>query len=409
MIPDPLPAAKDTIPVPRRRFGRTELAMPVFSCGGMRYQQSWDDLKPDEIKREQQDNLEACIHRALALGINHIETARGYGSSEWQLGRILPSLPREELIVQTKIGPKETGEELLRVFNTSMKNLQLDYVDLLGIHGINTAELLDQVLRPDGMLPAVRQLQRDGRVRHVGFSTHARTEVIVRAIESDEFDYVNLHWYYVNPFTWPAVEAAQNRDLGVFIISPSDKGGKLYEPSERMKRLCEPLTPMQFNDLFCLSRDAVHTLSLGAARPSDFDEHVQGLRYWADRESISRQIADRLQEALVEYHGADWVAHWPDGVPDCDEVPGEINVHEILRLWTYGTALDLIPWAKMRYNLLGQGGHWFRGKNAADASTIDWDPVLTASPFRDIIPKRLQEAHQLLVDAPVKRASESGS
>ncbi len=78
-----------------RRFGRTELAMPVFSCGGMRYQHKWQDVDPNDIPRANQENLEATIHRALDLGVNHIETARGYGTSEMQLGRILPKLPRD--------------------------------------------------------------------------------------------------------------------------------------------------------------------------------------------------------------------------------------------------------------------------------------------------------------------------
>ncbi|HEY1490648.1 MAG TPA: aldo/keto reductase, partial [Verrucomicrobiae bacterium] len=60
-----------------RRFGRTELSMPVISCGGMRYQHKWQDVPPQEIPRANQENLEACIHRAFELGINHIETARG--------------------------------------------------------------------------------------------------------------------------------------------------------------------------------------------------------------------------------------------------------------------------------------------------------------------------------------------
>src|SRR5262245_28486591 len=89
-----------------RRFGRTELAMPVFSCGGMRYQFKWQDVAPEDIPPANQDNVEAVIRRALELGINHIETARGYGSSEMQLGRILPRLRRERLIVQTKVAPK---------------------------------------------------------------------------------------------------------------------------------------------------------------------------------------------------------------------------------------------------------------------------------------------------------------
>ena len=65
-----------------RRFGRTELEMPVFSCGGMRYQHKWQDVPEDEIPEENQRNLEATIKRSLEVGINHIETARGYGTSK---------------------------------------------------------------------------------------------------------------------------------------------------------------------------------------------------------------------------------------------------------------------------------------------------------------------------------------
>src|ERR1019366_8473002 len=86
-----------------RRFGRTELQMPVISCGGMRYQYKWQDVPPNEVPADSQSNLEANVHRALELGINHIETARGYGTSELQLGAVLPSLPRDGIIVQTKV------------------------------------------------------------------------------------------------------------------------------------------------------------------------------------------------------------------------------------------------------------------------------------------------------------------
>src|SRR6266480_2668176 len=144
-----------------RRFGRTELSMPVFSCGGMRYQFKWDDVKPEEIPRDNQANVEAIIQRALELGINHIETARGYGSSEMQLGRILPTLPRDKIIVQTKIGPRENPEDFLKRFQTSMKYLRLDHVDLLAFHGINNRQFLQWTLKRNGCLAAARKLQRD--------------------------------------------------------------------------------------------------------------------------------------------------------------------------------------------------------------------------------------------------------
>jgi uncharacterized protein len=92
-----------------RRFGRTELQMPVISCGGMRYQYKWQDVPPHEIPAGNQSNLEATIRRAVDLGINHIETARGYGTSEMQLGRILPTSPRDKIIVQTKVAPTANG------------------------------------------------------------------------------------------------------------------------------------------------------------------------------------------------------------------------------------------------------------------------------------------------------------
>ena len=105
--------------------------MPVISCGGMRYQYKWNDVPLGEIPLENQANLEATIHRALELGINHIETARGYGTSEMQLGRILPNLPREKIILQTKVAPQESAEEFLRTFDTSMNHLRMDQVVLL--------------------------------------------------------------------------------------------------------------------------------------------------------------------------------------------------------------------------------------------------------------------------------------
>lgn len=180
----------------------------------MRYQFKWQDVDPKEVPVEGQANLEATIRRAVELGINHIETARGYGSSEMQLGWVLPKLPRDKIIVQTKVAPHASAKEFLATFEKSMKYLRLDYVDLLSLHGVNNRQLLDWSVRKGGCVEAARQLQREGRIRHLGFSTHATEDIVLAAVETGEFDYVNLHWYFVNDLNWPAVAAAARRDMG---------------------------------------------------------------------------------------------------------------------------------------------------------------------------------------------------
>ena len=390
-----------------RRFGKTELNLPVLSCGGMRYQHKWSDVPFSEIPSENQSNVERTIHRAVELGINHIETARGYGSSEMQLGPVLAQFKREKLIVQTKVAPYETQAEFLETFETSMRYLKLDYVDLFSIHGINDETTLNQSLRPGGCLEAARKLQASGRVRHVGFSTHAPTPIILKAIESGGFDYVNLHWYFVNDLNWSAVKAAAARDMGVFIISPNDKGGKLYEAPPKLTRLCEPLSPMIFNYLYCLARPEIHTLSIGASKPSDFDEHIAALEFYDRAAEVMAPVEQKLRQEMDSILGADWCSGWWQGIPEYTETPAGINILEILRLWTFAKSLDLVEFGKMRYNLIGNAGHWFPGKNAAEFDVEAVRRTIANSPFIERIPAILKEAHALLLGEEKKRLSQS--
>ena len=185
-------------------FGKTELEIPVFSCGGMRYQQSWNDKDPFSSATIRED-LEATIHRAIELGVN-LTLRRRAGTarrrSSW--GMCYQSCPGNKIIVQTKVAPAPKVADFLENFEKSMRLLlKLDYVDLLGIHGINNDELLHQnAIRPGGCMDAAMKLKEQGRVRHVGFSTHSGLKTMLDTIKDGRFEYINLHWYFVSQFNW---------------------------------------------------------------------------------------------------------------------------------------------------------------------------------------------------------------
>jgi hypothetical protein len=195
--------------------------------------------------------------------------------------------------------------------------------------------------------------------------------------------------------------------MGVFIISPSDKGGQLYNPPQKLVELCQPLSPMVFNDLFCLSHPQVHTLSLGAAKATDFDEHLKVLSLFNKADEVLIPILERLEQEAIAILGENWFRTWDIGLPNYQETPGNINIRTILWLRNLALAYDLIDYAKMRYNMLGNAGHWFPGESAKRINEIDLRQCLANSPHADKIPELLLDAHRLLAGETVKRLSQS--
>ena len=387
-----------------RRFGKTNINMPVISVGTMRFQTSWkreDPVNPNSIT-----NLEKIVQKAIDSGMNHFETAHGYGTSEAELGTVLPNYDRDSLIIQTKVTPYETTKEFLDTVDDCMKTLKVDYLDLLAVHGINNAQLFDMTVRKDGILDACEKLKADGRIRHIGFSSHAQPDLITKAIQSDRFEFVNLWHSYIYQFNASAIAEAAKRDMGVFIISPNDKGGMLFDPPRKLCDLTAPLSPMMFNDIFTLSDPNIHTISCGAAVAENFDEHINAVDNLETHAELVKQITDKLNAELNGVIDADWINNCYTGLPHYTNTPGQANTFIIVWLWNLLKAFDLEKYTKYRFNLMGNADHWFGGCKAETYKDIDKQLLrgsLKDSPYADRIMDIIEEAQVIMKADEVKR------
>jgi uncharacterized protein len=369
-----------------RRLGQTNLQISVFPLGTMRYLASADTAR-------------ATLERAIALGINHIETAQGYGKSELYLGAALcEQIPRERVIITTKVTPKPDAASMAAAIDTSLERLGLDYVDCLALHGINTREHLS-------WLPASMEAVWDAiaaqKVRHVGFSTHGSLDLILDLLNTDFFEFVNLHYTYFWQRNAPAVALAHQKDIGVFIISPADKGGLLYTPPPKLQALCAPLDPLHLNARFLLSQPEITTLSVGAATPEQLDWPLAVADQTDPLTTGEQAILKQLEQAAQDTLGADRCSQCHACLP----CPESINIPEVLRLRNLSIGYDMTEFGRYRYRMFENAGHWFPGRKGSRCT--ECGDCLPRCPEQLNIPVLLQDTHERLNDQPRPRLWES--
>ena len=370
-----------------RRFGKTEQQLSVITLGGMRFREIGGQPR-DELSTALIDHCAEVTTMALDHGINHIETAYGYGKSEHGYGMVLNevlNIPRDRYILMTK-GKRGTASEMRALVEEQLKALRTDHIDLYGVHGINLPEHVTELCAPGGPVEELHKMVDEGIIGSVGFSTHGPLEVIIDALATGLFSFLNVHYYYFLQRNQGAVDYAAAKDHGVFIISPNDKGGRLFEPSAKLSSLCAPLTPIQFNAKWCLKNPQITTLSFGLTEAEHFKEmngiFPLSIPMTAEEQRITQRMDNAMyDDQLASYEGWDLLGD-----------PSGINIPEVLRHRRMATCYDQEAFGNYRYNMFQEKGDWFPGCFATPdkVAAVDEGKAPSGFPLKNL----LTETHE---------------
>ena len=143
-----------------------------------------------------QEVADRILAEVLASGLNHIDTAAGYGDSELRLAPWLKA-HRHEVFLATKTGER-SGAAARRQLEQSLTRLGVDRVDLIQLHNLVEPEEWDEAFAPGGAVEALATARDEGLVRFIGVTGHGLriASTHVRSLERFDFDSVLFPWNF---------------------------------------------------------------------------------------------------------------------------------------------------------------------------------------------------------------------
>jgi len=212
------------------------------------------------------------VTTALDLGIDFIDTARGYEGSEHLLGRVIRERGGKDFVVASKTFSHNVNGSQWEI-DRSLSVLGVEKVDLYQLHDVSTDAAWDEVMAPDGALEGLKTAQYRGLIDHIGVSSHS-VEMLRRAILSGEFATVMLEYSAFFPETASLIDLAVEHDVGVIVMRPVGGSGRTSAMRGAIARGYDGLLTPANLLRYVLSNPGVSVVIPGARYPSRIIENV---------------------------------------------------------------------------------------------------------------------------------------
>ncbi len=296
-----------------RILGKTGLKISRLGFGGI------------PIQRIDAEGTKTLIHKMKDLGINYIDTARGYTVSEEYLGYALEGI-REHFVIATK-SMARTKEAMAADIETSLKNLRTDYIDLYQIHNPSMAQL-EQVMAPGGALEALQEAKAAGKIGHIGLTAHS-LDVFKAALELDWVETFMFPYNIVETQGEKLIAECAKRNIGFIDMKPL-AGGAIEDATLALRYIC--------------ANDAVTVVIPGMAEAKELEQNMAAVNntspITADEKAAFLEVRNQLGTNFCRRCNY------------CQPCAAGINISACFLFEGYLQRYCLGEWAKGRYATL---------------------------------------------------------
>ena len=229
-----------------RILGKTGLRVSRLGLGGI------------PIQRIDAEGTRTLVQKMAELGVNYIDTARGYTVSEEYLGYALEGL-RDKFVLATK-GRATSREDMKADIDKSLHNLRTDYIDLYQFHN-PSAQALEEILAPGGALEGAMEAREAGKIGHIGITTHS-VAIFAKALELPWVETIMFPYNIVENQAQELIEKCAEKNIGFICMKPL-AGGAIEDGRLALR--------------YIAANEHVTEIIPGMAEPRELEENLKGI------------------------------------------------------------------------------------------------------------------------------------
>ncbi len=313
----------------KRRMEGLGLETSLLGFGCMRFPTTADG-KIDEAEAQ------AMLDRAIAEGVNYIDTAYPYhnGESEPFVGRALQKYDRRSFYLATKLPAwlVKSREDAERYFEEQLRRLQTDYIDFYLLHAMSGESYRKMVEL--GVVAYCEKLKEEGRIRYFGFSFHDSYEAFAEILGSRDWDFCQIQLNYMDAEEQAGMRGyrlAEQKGVPLLIMEPV-KGGSLAvfadDITEKLRALDHEASTASFALRWVGSLPNVKVILSGM---STMEQVEDNLKTFSEFKPLSGREASVIEEIVDMIKGR--VQNGCTGCRYCMPCPAGVNIPECFSVW----------------------------------------------------------------------------